>query len=310
MTNGFVYTVEDDESGTRVDVVTADRIPAISRSMVQAMARAGKVRVDGQIVKPSNKVAVGQRVEVDGIMPALSAAPERISLDIVYQDADLVVVDKPAGMVVHPAPGHGSGTLANALTSLFPQTASVGSIERPGIVHRLDKDTSGLLMVALSPAAHRSLQRQIASRTAKREYIALVAGEVQPQSGTVDAPIGRDPTDRKRMAVFGIRARPATTMYSVRRRFSGFSVLDLQLATGRTHQIRVHLSALGHPIAGDATYGGPTVPGLTRQFLHATRLTLDSPTSGLRLTFTSPLPIDLASALQKLSELERAGSLT
>ncbi len=303
MTDRFVYTVGDDESGSRVDIVTADRIPTVSRSMVQAMARAGNVRVDGQIVKPSNKVAAGQRVEVDGIMPALSALPEQISLDIVYQDADLAVVDKPAGMVVHPAPGHGSGTLANALTSLFPQTASVGSIERPGIVHRLDKDTSGLLVVALNPAAHRSLQQQIATRTAKREYIALAAGQVQPQSGTIEAPIGRDPTDRKRMAVFGIRARPATTMYSVRRRLSGFSLLNLQLGTGRTHQIRVHLSALGHPIAGDAMYGGPAVPGLARQFLHATRLTLDSPTSGLRLTFTSPLPIDLAATLQKLSDL-------
>lgn len=303
MTNAFFYTVSDDESGARVDIVTAGRIPAVSRSMAQAMARAGKVRVDGQMVKPSNKVAAGQRVEVDGIIPALSAQAERISLDIVYQDADLVVVDKPAGMVVHPAPGHGSGTLANALTSLFPQTASIGPIERPGIVHRLDKDTSGLLVVALSPAAHRSLQQQIASRTAKREYIALAAGQVQPQSGTVDAPIGRDPTDRKRMAVFGIQARPATTMYSVRRRVAGFSLLDLQLGTGRTHQIRVHLSALGHPIAGDATYGGLAVPGLTRQFLHATRLTFDSPTSGLCLTFTSPLPIDLATALQKLSDL-------
>lgn len=303
MTDRFVYTVGDDESGSRVDIVTADRIPTVSRSMVQAMARAGNVRVDGQIVKPSNKVAAGQRVEVDGIMPALSALPEQISLDIVYQDADLAVVAKPAGMVVHPAPGHGSGTLANALTSLFPQTASVGSIERPGIVHRLDKDTSGLLVVALNPAAHRSLQQQIASRTAKREYIALAAGQVQPQSGTIEAPIGRDPTDRKRMAVFGIRARPATTMYSVRRRLSGFSLLNLQLGTGRTHQIRVHLSALGHPIAGDAMYGGPAVPGLARQFLHATRLTLDSPTSGLRLTFTSPLPIDLAATLQKLSDL-------
>ena len=303
MTDRFVYTVGDDESGSRVDIVTADRIPTVSRSMVQAMARAGNVRVDGQIVKPSNKVAAGQRVEVDGIMPALSALPEQISLDIVYQDADLAVVDKPAGMVVHPAPGHGSGTLANALTSLFPQTASVGSIERPGIVHRLDKDTSGLLVVALNPAAHRSLQQQIASRTAKREYIALAAGQVQPQSGTIEAHIGRDPTDRKRMAVFGIRARPATTMYSVRRRLSGFSLLNLQLGTGRTHQIRVHLSALGHPIAGDAMYGGPAVPGLARQFLHATRLTLDSPTSGLRLTFTSPLPIDLAATLQKLSDL-------
>lgn len=303
MTDRFVYTVGDDESGIRVDIVTADRIPAVSRSMARAMARAGNVRVDGQIVKPSNKVSAGQRVEVDGIMPALSAPPEQISLDIVYQDADLAVVDKPAGMVVHPAPGHGSGTLANALTALFPQTASVGSIERPGIVHRLDKDTSGLLVVALNPAAHWSLQKQIASHMAKREYVALAAGQVQPQSGTIEAPIGRDPADRKRMAVFGIRARPATTMYSVRRRLSGFTLLDLQLGTGRTHQIRVHLSALGHPIAGDTMYGGPAVPGLTRQFLHATRLTLDSPTSGLRLTFTSPLPTDLASALQELSDL-------
>jgi len=302
MTCGFLYTVGDDESGIRVDIVTAERIPAVSRSMVQAMARAGKVRVDGQVVKPSNKVTAGQRVEVDGITCGLAARPEPINLDIVYQDADLVVVNKPAGMVVHPAPGHGGGTLANALTSLFPQTASVGSTERPGIVHRLDKDTSGLLVVALSPAAHHSLQQQIASRTAKREYVALAAGQVQPDSGTVDAPIGRDPTDRKRMAVFGTHARPATTTYSVLRRFSDYSVLDLKLGTGRTHQIRVHLSALGHPIAGDATYGGPAIPGLTRQFLHATRLTFDSPTSGERLTFNSPLPLELASVLQKLSD--------
>jgi 23S rRNA pseudouridine1911/1915/1917 synthase len=287
VTDRFVYTVDDDESGIRVDIVTANRIPDVSRSMVQAMARAGNVRVDSQIVKPSNKVAAGQRVEVDGIMPALSAPPEQISLDIVYQDADLAVVDKPAGMVVHPAPGHGSGTLANALTALFPQTASVGSIERPGIVHRLDKDTSGLLVVALNPVAHRSLQRQIASRTAKREYIALAAGQVQPQSGTIEAPIGRDPTDRKHMAVLVSalvpppRSIPFAAAFLISP-YSNFNWVPAELTRFGCISLPLATRSPATPCTG------PAVPGLTRQFLHATRLALDSPTSGLRLTFTSP----------------------
>jgi 23S rRNA pseudouridine1911/1915/1917 synthase len=192
--------------------------------------------------------------------------------------------------------------VANALAAAFPQTRSVGNEERPGIVHRLDKGTSGLMVVALSPAAYTSLQSQIAERSAERRYLALARGRLEPQQGVIDAPIGKDPRDPKRMAIGGIAARPARTSYRVLEYLPGFTLLEARLHTGRTHQIRVHLSALGHALAGDPVYGGPPFPGLERQFLHAHRLVLRSPSSGENLEFSSPLPTDLAEVLTALRQ--------
>lgn len=301
MTRHLTFTVAAEEAGKRADVVVAEHVPDISRSLARALVDDERVRVNGKAVKPSHRVVTGDEVEVEVVLPAsISAAPESIPLRIVYQDTDLAVIDKPAGMVVHPAAGHAGGTLANALAARFPQTRGVGLEDRPGIVHRLDKDTSGLMVVALNPAAHASLQRQIAAHTAGRRYLALAAGRLEPERGTIEAPIGRDPGNRKRMAVHGVAARPARTSYRVLEYLPGFSLLDVALHTGRTHQIRVHLAALGHPLAGDRTYHGAPLDALQRQFLHAYHLALRSPSTGRDLEFSSPLPADLEGVLAEL----------
>jgi 23S rRNA pseudouridine1911/1915/1917 synthase len=252
-------------------------------------------------VRPAYRLKAGDEIDVEPIFsPSLTMQPEEIPLHVVYEDRDLAVIDKPAGLVVHPAAGHESGTLANALLARFPAVQEVGQEMRPGIVHRLDKDTSGLIAVALNPAAQTSLQRQIGEREAERRYLALATGKVEPATGTIEAPIGRDPVNRKRMAVHGMAARPARTSYHVMEYLDGFSLLDVRLHTGRTHQIRVHLAAMGHSIAGDRTYHGATYPGLDRQFLHAYRLTVRSPSTGEELEFRSPLPADLQTVLDSL----------
>jgi 23S rRNA pseudouridine1911/1915/1917 synthase len=199
--------------------------------------------------------------------------------------------------VVHPSAGHADGTLANALTARFPQTSGVGTELRPGIVHRLDKDTSGLMVIALTPSAYASLQQQIAERSARRQYLALVEGGVLPERGRIDAPIGRDAQNRLRMGIDGIAARDAQTTYRLLEKAGNFSLLEATLHTGRTHQVRVHLAAIGHPIVGDRLYGGSAALGLERQFLHAYRLGLRSPSSGTELAFTSRLPYDLSRTL-------------
>lgn len=285
----------------RVDAAVAERVSDISRSLARTLILEGKVLINGARAKPSHRLSAGDEVDVDVVVPpSLTAVPEAIPLTVVYQDRDLAIVDKPAGLVVHPAAGHERGTLANALTALFPQARSVGAADRPGIVHRLDKDTSGLMVVALTPQAHASLQKQISSRTAERLYLALATGYVHPEQGSIDAPIGRDPRDRKRMAVHGVTARPARTSYRVLEYLPGFTLLEARLHTGRTHQIRVHLAATGHPLAGDRTYHGATLAHLDRQFLHAYQLILESPSTGAQLEFTSPLPEDLDTALREL----------
>lgn len=292
-----------DDAGTRLDVFLARVVDGVSRSLVSALVKDGRVLVNGRLEKPAYRLAPGDTVRVDLVMPpSLSAEPEDIPLRVVYEDADVAVIDKPAGLVVHPAPGHEGGTLANALTSRFPQTKQTGAEHRPGIVHRLDKDTSGLIAVALSPRGQASLQEQIAARTAGRVYLALAGGRVLPARGVIDAPVGRDPGDRKRMATHGASARPARTGYVVREYLPGWSYLEASLQTGRTHQIRVHFAALGHPLAGDVTYGGAAIPGLDRQFLHAHRLSFHSPSTGELLTFESELPGDLKGALDRARE--------
>jgi 23S rRNA pseudouridine1911/1915/1917 synthase len=293
--------VTADQAGRRLDVVLASSSTGISRSLFQILIETGRVRVNGEHAKASRRMVEGDILEFDQIYPAsFDAKPERIPLRIVHRDDDLVVIDKVAGMVVHPAVGHDSGTLANAIAGHFPQAQQVGSRQRPGIVHRLDKDTSGLIVIALTPEAQVSLQHQIGDRSAVRRYLALAGGRVSPASGTIDAPIGRDAKNRQRMATYGIRARPARTSYRTQEELPGFSLLEVTLHTGRTHQIRVHLAAVDHSIAGDLIYGGAPISGLRRQFLHAFELELTSPSTGERMKFYSELPQDLDDVLRDL----------
>ncbi|MGH2443431.1 MAG: RluA family pseudouridine synthase [Chloroflexota bacterium] len=289
------------DAQSRLDVVVAGHLDGVSRSLAAVLAREGHIRVNGVPARPARHLNAGDRIEIElSLPPSISAVPEDIPLTIVYQNHDLAIIDKPAGLVVHPAAGHASGTLANALAHRFPASREVGDESRPGIVHRLDKDTSGLMVVALNSGAHAALQEQIASRVAKRVYLALAQGMVKPADGIIEGPVGRHPSDRKRMAVHGIGARPARTAYRTVEALPGFTLLELTLDTGRTHQIRVHLASLGYPIAGDSVYGGPGIEGLSRQFLHAHRLSLDSPGDGSRLEFVSPLPDDLARVLDSM----------
>ena len=300
MTDSVHSIVLPPEAGARLDVYIAEQA-SLSRSAATALIRAGHVLVNGSAAKPSLRLATGDRVTGEVVRPkALSAKPEEIPLSIVYQDSDLAIIDKPAGLVVHPAAGHRGGTLANALMARFPSAAAVGQADRPGIVHRLDKDTSGLMVVALNDRARKDLQHQIATRTAGRKYLALATGRVRPGQGQIEAPIGRDPDNRKRMWVYGIGPRPARTNFTVLEELAGFTYLEARLDTGRTHQIRVHFAALGHPLAGDDLYHGGRLPGLSRQFLHAFELQLRSPSTGLPLSFHSPLPTDLKAVLESL----------
>ena len=253
-------------------------------------------------------------LEVPDPAPA-DAQPEPIPLDVVYQDADVLIVDKPAGLVTHPAPGHSGGTLVNALLALDQADGgglgTIAGIQRPGIVHRLDRDTSGLLMVARNDAAQASLQAQLKARRVHKRYLALVSGAVAAQLGRIEAPIGRDPRHRTRMAVVA-SGREAITGYRVRERFAGWTLLELELVTGRTHQIRVHLASIGHPVAGDQVYAtgaarrGPD--GLGRMFLHAWRLELVSPSRGDLIRAEAPLPVDLESVLETLRAAGGPGS--
>jgi 23S rRNA pseudouridine1911/1915/1917 synthase len=294
-----------EEAGTRLDSFLANRMTEYSRGRLKELIECGELTLNGRRVKPATKVSSGDRIEGTlSAAPAMNAAAEKLALQVVYRDADLAVIDKPAGMVVHPAPGHESGTLANAVAAEFPETVSVGGLQRPGIVHRLDKDTSGLIVVALSAAAHQSLQQQLSSRAAGREYLALVQGHPKPAEGVIDAPKGRDRSDRKRMAAHGVSARAARTSYSVMEDLGPYSLVRAKLQSGRTHQIRVHFSAIGHPIVGDARYRGPVVEGLQRQFLHAVALTLESPSTGEQLSFQSELPPDLQGVLDRLRQTQ------
>lgn len=290
----------------RADRWAAD-LSGMSRSHVQRLISDGRLTLDGQQIKANTVVEPGAvlQLEVPPPAPAEPVAQPEIPVDVVYQDDDLLIVDKPAGLVVHPSPGHGSGTLVNALLGLGEDLAPAGiaGVQRPGIVHRLDRDTSGLLMVARTDAAQASLQSQLKARRVKKTYLALVSGAVAAAVGRIEAPIGRDPGRRTRMAVTS-DGRPSTTGYRVRERFAGWTLLELDLVTGRTHQIRVHLDAIGHPVAGDPLYGTGTSrrgpDGLARLFLHAWRLELTSPSSGRLIRAESPLPAALEDVLASL----------
>ncbi len=304
----IVVTAEQAE--TRIDQVVTALVPELSRSQAQRLIRAGRVRVDGATVKASAIVHGGDHVAVD-MPPAAAPVPgaEALPLDIVHEDEDIVVVDKPAGMVVHPAAGHARGTLVNALLHHVQDLSGVGGEQRPGIVHRLDRGTSGLMVVAKHDQAHRELGRQFEDREIEKEYAALVWGRVDA-GRRIDLPIGRDQAERKRMSTRARRARTAVTRIVRAEPLAGLTLLRVVIATGRTHQIRVHLSAIGHPIVGDAVYGGirrrlapkhRAVARLTRPFLHAERLAFAHPRDGRRIEFHAPLPDDLERVLHALA---------
>jgi len=290
-----------DKSGERLDVFLARRCRELSRSQAQRLIDNGLVTLNGQPAKPSQPTVQGDHVLVQ-LMPApeLEAIPEAIPLTIIYQDSDIIVVDKPAGLTVHPAPGHPRGTLVNALLALNPELANIGEKLRPGIVHRLDKDTSGLLVVAKNQRAHRSLTQQLKDREVQKTYLALVHGRPQPAQGVIEAPIGRHPRQRKRMAVVE-GGRAAQTRYRTREVIGPYALLEVEPVTGRTHQVRVHMASRGHPLVGDPVYGRRS-PHVERQFLHAWRLAFRLPGSQRDIELESPLPLDLREALQKIRE--------
>jgi 23S rRNA pseudouridine1911/1915/1917 synthase len=301
-------TVGDDGAGQRLDRFIAGHVPGLSRSRVVQLLEAGAVQVNGAAPRKSDRTTPGDRIDVAVPPPEpTDITPEPIPLDVLYEDRDLLVLDKPAGMVVHPAPGHRSGTLVNALLHHVHDLAGIGGVLRPGIVHRLDKDTSGLLIVAKREESHRRLSSALKRREIRRTYLAASWGHLGGETLTVRAPIGRSRGDRRRMAVVE-GGRSATTHFRRVERWLAADLLHAELETGRTHQIRVHLSSIGHPVVGDATYGRAAARGMSgrfrawaqemdrrvpRQFLHAATLRFRHPTTGEMLAFEAPLPADL-----------------
>lgn len=291
-----------DSPGRRLDKVLRDRVPNLSRTEGQRLIEAGQVEVDGRPRKPAYRVEVGERVTV--ILPAEesepSLNPEEMSLDILYEDPHLLAVNKPAGLVVHPGPGHPRGTLVNALLAHHPPIADVGPPDRAGIVHRLDKETSGVMVIAKTEAALEALQEQFRRRDVRKRYLALVNERVQPPEGIIEVPLGRDPVDRQKM-VPTPEGRYSRTRYRVIRLFPRHTILEARPYTGRTHQVRVHLSWLGHPIVGDTVYGRRRQPLLKdRHFLHASRLILTHPVTEREICFEAPMPDELRHVLHQL----------
>ena len=304
------FEVTPDEARVRLDVFLARRMPDWSRSQVQRQIRSGLVSIGAETVyKTGAEVEPGDRVSIQAARHELRATPEELPLDIVYEDEDLVVVNKSAGMVVHIGAGVRSGTLVNALLHHVGTLARAGGDLRPGIVHRLDRMTSGLVIVAKNDAALRDLSSQFKGREVRKTYLALVHGRMEAASGEIERPVGRDPRRRIRMRTSGIGARDALTHYEVRRRFPHFTLLEVHPRTGRTHQIRVHLASVGHPVVGDTLYGAPSrlnagsrseTRTLPRTFLHAAGIKFRHPRTGDAMSFEAPLPAELVSFLEGL----------
>ncbi len=307
--------VNETDAGTRLDAYLARYIDGWSRARLQRLIEAGDILVNGRVAKPSYKVSAKDNVEVELTpAPASNFSPENIPLEIIFEDDHVIVVNKPAGLIVHPAAGIYSGTLANALAYHFQQLSNTGSI-RPGIVHRLDKDTSGLLVVAKTESDHENLADQFRAREVFKSYIALVYGVVK-QGGRIEQPIARDPRNRTRMAIVS-GGRGALSLYKIRRSYDSFTLLDVELKTGRTHQIRVHLAWLKHPVVGDELYGSGRdnniqdaqlrahIRKLKRQFLHAEQLGFRHPHTGKQMHFVAPLPAQLTQLLEELEARKR-----
>lgn len=301
-------TIDEEMKGTRLDLVLSVALEEFSRSFIQKLFENGRITVDGQICREKKlKAAAGSVVIIDIPEPEkLEVTAEDIPLDIVYEDDDVLVVNKPAGMVVHPAPGNYTGTLVNALMyHCGDKLSSINGVIRPGIVHRIDKDTSGLLMVAKNDKAHSSLSQQLSEHSITRRYNAVVYSNIKEDEGTVDRPIGRDPSNRLRNAVTELNSKNAVTHYKVLERFGSFSLIEARLETGRTHQIRVHMAYLKHPLLGDELYGpakskAASKLGAKRQMLHAGILGFVHPSTGEYMEFQSPLPEDFEKVLDKL----------
>jgi 23S rRNA pseudouridine1911/1915/1917 synthase len=310
-TNALSFHVTETEAGARLDAYLAAQITGWSRARLQRLIESGDVLVNSKLAKASYRVAAKDEIEVElAPAPASNFTPENIPLEIVFEDDYVIVINKPAGLVVHPAAGIQSGTLANALAYHFQQLSNAGSI-RPGIVHRLDKDTSGLLVAAKTESSHENLSDQFRAREVFKSYIALVYGVVKQESGRIEQPIARDPRNRTRMAIVA-GGRGALSLYKVRRSYDSFTLLDVELKTGRTHQIRVHLSWFKHPVVGDELYGGgrdnnvqdvqlrARIRKLKRQFLHAEQLSFQHPQTGEQMRFVAPLPPELTDLLETL----------
>ena len=304
--------VEPEEAGQRADSFVAAKAAELSRSAAQELIRTGRVLDEaGRPVKSSRKLAAGEvlRLELPDAAEETALEPQDIPLDVVYEDGDLIVVNKPKGLVVHPAPGHPDGTLVNALLFHCGDSLSgIGGEKRPGIVHRIDKETSGLLIAAKNDFAHRALSDQLKDRSLSREYETIVRGTIRDEAGVIDAPIGRHPTERKKMAVTDKNSRPAVTHYEVLARFPGYTHLRCKLETGRTHQIRVHLAHIGHPVLGDVVYGmkKPEL-GQSSQCLHARAIRFLHPRTGEAMRFETPLPPYFQEVLDKLNRMAGNG---
>lgn len=307
MTEEFYYLIEEAEAGLRVDVYLSGKFPGISRSQVQRLIEDDRLLVNARRVKSSHKLKAGDEVEFE-LPPAveLKVEAENIPLEIIYQDEYLAVINKPVGLVVHPAPGNEHGTLVNALLYHLTDLSSVNGVIRPGIVHRIDKDTSGLLVIAKNDEAHQALSKQLADHSMTREYVALCEGLVKTDQGTIDAPIGRDPRNRLRMGIVP-NGRRAVTHYSVQQRYQDMTLVRLRLETGRTHQIRVHMASVHHPVAADPVYGFKKQRVKYQgQMLHARLLGFLHPRDGQPMEFSVPVPEEFRLVLEKLAA-EKAG---
>lgn len=298
----IVLDVASEEDGERLDRLIAARVAEISRSYAQSLVKAGDVYVNGEPARPARRIREGDTIEIllPPVPEPVDLTPEYIPVPVIYEDDDVIIFDKPAGLVTHPAPGHEHGTLVNVVKALRPDIPLLMGGERPGIVHRLDKDTSGLIVVAKNEAARRYLVKQWQERDVVKRYTALVHGVIREDEGTIDAPISRDPNNRKRMAVVP-HGRPALTHFRVLERFRDATLLSVLIETGRTHQIRVHCLFIGHPIVGDQTYGKrPFRIPVPRQFLHASYLKFSLPESGRPIEVETALPADLREVLDRL----------
>jgi len=302
-------SIQADEAGMRLDRYLTTLLPDVSRTVIQKLIEDKEVLVNGHTSKSGYALKMGDKVQLKSLdlhVKNTSITPNSLPLNIIYEDEDLLVVNKAAGMVVHPAPGHRDDTLVNALAAYDPDIVKEDSGLRPGIIHRLDKDTSGLIIIAKNAIAHSALAGQMKRREIIKRYLALVEGVVALDQGRIDAPIGRNPRHRQQMAVTVVKSREARTHFRVQQRFSRHTLLLLELETGRTHQIRVHLRAIGHPVVGDPVYGSGNINrglSLGRQFLHALQLIFTHPTSGDVIQLEAPLPEDLQAVLDQKSFL-------
>lgn len=311
------FIVGPEAQGLRLDVYLAQADTTLSRSQARRLIDDGDVLVDGKSARASQRLKGGERVCLRRPPPQPSGiVPEAIPLSILYEDAAILIVDKPAGMVVHPAAGNPRGTLVNALQFRCGDLSTIGGVMRPGIVHRLDKGTSGLMVIAKTDEAHRDLAEQFKRRRVSKRYTALVHGDLRGDEGVVDAPVGRHPVERKKMSTASRRGKAALTRWRVLERYGAFTLLEAQIETGRTHQIRVHLGSLGHPVVGDSVYGGSkrtieppalraVLKRLSRQALHASRLSFSHPVTGQEMAFDSPLPEDMAEVIDFLRNWRR-----